>query len=45
MRPGPALNLVVGFNGSGKSSIVAAVGLGLAGKTSSMGQNITMITL
>jgi hypothetical protein len=36
--PGPALNLVVGFNGTGKSSIVAAIGLGLAGKTSSMGR-------
>ncbi|KAF3696821.1 Structural maintenance of chromosomes protein 5 [Channa argus] len=31
--PGPHLNMIVGANGTGKSSIVCAICLGLAGKT------------
>ncbi|KAK2851334.1 hypothetical protein Q5P01_007610 [Channa striata] len=31
--PGPNLNMIVGANGTGKSSIVCAICLGLAGKT------------
>ncbi|XP_054626481.1 structural maintenance of chromosomes protein 5 isoform X1 [Dunckerocampus dactyliophorus] len=34
VRPGPNLNMIVGANGTGKSSIVCAICLGLAGKTS-----------
>ena len=33
VRPGPRLNLVIGVNGSGKSSIVCAICLVLGGKT------------
>jgi len=34
----PGLNLIVGPNGTGKSSIVCAIGLGLAGKAQSLGR-------
>ncbi|XP_019716367.1 structural maintenance of chromosomes protein 5 [Hippocampus comes] len=33
VRPGPNLNMVIGANGTGKSSIVCAICLSLAGKT------------
>ncbi|NWU85472.1 SMC5 protein, partial [Onychorhynchus coronatus] len=36
--PGPYLNVVVGANGTGKSSIVCAICLGLAGKPSFIGR-------
>ncbi|XP_053558489.1 structural maintenance of chromosomes protein 5 [Bombina bombina] len=36
--PGPHLNMIVGANGTGKSSIVCALCLGLAGKTSFIGR-------
>ncbi|KAM9855821.1 structural maintenance of chromosomes protein 5 [Aulostomus maculatus] len=36
--PGPNLNMIVGANGTGKSSIVCAICLGLAGKTSLLGR-------
>ncbi|XP_069619647.1 structural maintenance of chromosomes protein 5 [Ranitomeya imitator] len=36
--PGPDLNMIVGANGTGKSSIVCAICLGLAGKTSFIGR-------
>nr|AAI65244.1 Zgc:152845 protein [Danio rerio] len=36
--PGPKLNMIVGANGTGKSSIVCAICLGLAGKTSVLGR-------
>ncbi|KAJ7423290.1 Structural maintenance of chromosomes protein 5 [Pitangus sulphuratus] len=36
--PGPNLNLVIGANGTGKSSIVCAICLGLAGKPSFIGR-------
>ncbi|XP_050842808.1 structural maintenance of chromosomes protein 5 isoform X2 [Serinus canaria] len=38
VRPGPNLNVVVGANGTGKSSIVCAICLGLAGKPSFLGR-------
>ncbi|XP_053825121.1 structural maintenance of chromosomes protein 5 isoform X1 [Vidua chalybeata] len=38
VHPGPNLNLVVGANGTGKSSIVCAICLGLAGKPSFLGR-------
>ena len=31
-RPGTRLNLVIGPNGTGKSSLVCAIGIGLAGE-------------
>ncbi|KAL7847854.1 hypothetical protein AOLI_G00225720 [Acnodon oligacanthus] len=36
--PGPHLNMIVGANGTGKSSIVCAICLGLAGKTAVLGR-------
>jgi len=36
--PGPNLNMIVGANGTGKSSIVCAICLGLAGKTATLGR-------
>ncbi|KAJ8402026.1 hypothetical protein AAFF_G00372610 [Aldrovandia affinis] len=36
--PGPNLNMIVGPNGTGKSSIVCAICLGLAGKMSVLGR-------
>ncbi|KAG9354043.1 hypothetical protein JZ751_012167 [Albula glossodonta] len=36
--PGPNLNMIVGPNGTGKSSIVCAICLGLAGKTTVLGR-------
>ncbi|MGH0145596.1 UNVERIFIED_CONTAM: hypothetical protein FKN15_045494 [Acipenser sinensis] len=36
--PGPNLNMIVGANGTGKSSVVCAICLGLAGKTSFIGR-------
>uniref|UniRef100_A0A8C4T7Q5 Structural maintenance of chromosomes protein 5 n=2 Tax=Erpetoichthys calabaricus TaxID=27687 RepID=A0A8C4T7Q5_ERPCA len=36
--PGPNLNMIIGANGTGKSSIVCAICLGLAGKTSFIGR-------
>ncbi|XP_030920667.1 structural maintenance of chromosomes protein 5 isoform X2 [Geospiza fortis] len=38
VRPGPNLNLVVGANGTGKSSIVCAICLGLAGRPAFLGR-------
>lgn len=35
---GPELNVVIGPNGTGKSTIVCAICLGLAGKTSFLGR-------
>ena len=31
-KPGPRLNLVIGPNGTGKSSLVCAIAIGLAGE-------------
>ena len=36
--PGSNLNMIVGANGTGKSSIVCAICLGLAGKTAILGR-------
>ncbi|XP_063068342.1 structural maintenance of chromosomes protein 5 [Engraulis encrasicolus] len=36
--PGPNLNMIIGANGTGKSSIVCAICLGLAGKTTILGR-------
>uniref|UniRef100_A0A8C9VX67 Structural maintenance of chromosomes protein 5 n=1 Tax=Scleropages formosus TaxID=113540 RepID=A0A8C9VX67_SCLFO len=36
--PGPNLNMIIGANGTGKSSIVCAICLGLAGKTATLGR-------
>ena len=36
--PGPRLNVIIGPNGTGKSTIVCAICLGLAGKTSILGR-------
>ncbi|OXB72616.1 UNVERIFIED_CONTAM: hypothetical protein H355_016385 [Colinus virginianus] len=36
--PGPNLNMIIGANGTGKSSIVCAICLGLAGKPSFLGR-------
>lgn len=36
--PGPNLNMIIGPNGTGKSSIVCAICLGLAGKTAVLGR-------
>nr|XP_020475714.1 structural maintenance of chromosomes protein 5 [Monopterus albus] len=38
LYPGPNLNMIVGANGTGKSSIVCAICLGLAGKTALLGR-------
>ncbi|NXJ07583.1 SMC5 protein, partial [Odontophorus gujanensis] len=38
VRPGPNLNMIIGANGTGKSSIVCAICLGLAGKPSFLGR-------
>uniref|UniRef100_A0A4W3I449 Structural maintenance of chromosomes protein 5 n=1 Tax=Callorhinchus milii TaxID=7868 RepID=A0A4W3I449_CALMI len=38
IHPGPNLNVIVGANGTGKSSIVCAICLGLAGRTSVIGR-------
>ncbi|KAG7220725.1 hypothetical protein INR49_017839, partial [Caranx melampygus] len=38
VHPGPNLNMIVGANGTGKSSIVCAICLGLAGKTTVLGR-------
>ena len=38
ITPGPRLNLVLGPNGTGKSSLVCAICVGLAGKTSLLGR-------
>uniref|UniRef100_A0A3P8ULN2 Structural maintenance of chromosomes protein 5 n=1 Tax=Cynoglossus semilaevis TaxID=244447 RepID=A0A3P8ULN2_CYNSE len=38
VNPGTNLNMIVGANGTGKSSIVCAICLGLAGKTSVLGR-------
>lgn len=37
-RPGPYLNIIIGPNGTGKSTIVCAICLGLAGKPSLLGR-------
>ena len=37
-RTGPSLNVIIGPNGTGKSAIVCAICLGLAGKTSWLGR-------
>lgn len=36
--PGPSLNMIVGPNGTGKSTFVCAIILGLCGKTSVIGR-------
>uniref|UniRef100_A0A3B5LCL1 Structural maintenance of chromosomes protein 5 n=1 Tax=Xiphophorus couchianus TaxID=32473 RepID=A0A3B5LCL1_9TELE len=38
VRPGPNLNMIVGANGTGKSSIVCAICLVLAGRTVTLGR-------
>lgn len=38
VHPGPNLNMIIGANGTGKSSIVCAICLGLAGKTAILGR-------
>uniref|UniRef100_A0AAQ5X2H8 Structural maintenance of chromosomes protein 5 n=1 Tax=Amphiprion ocellaris TaxID=80972 RepID=A0AAQ5X2H8_AMPOC len=38
VHPGPNLNMIIGANGTGKSSIVCAICLGLAGKTAVLGR-------
>lgn len=38
VRPGPYLNVIIGPNATGKSTIVNAICLGLAGKTSILGR-------
>ncbi|EFN54004.1 hypothetical protein CHLNCDRAFT_58355 [Chlorella variabilis] len=38
VEPGPKLNLVLGPNGTGKSSLVCAICVGLAGRTSLLGR-------
>uniref|UniRef100_F6RKH3 Structural maintenance of chromosomes protein 5 n=1 Tax=Equus caballus TaxID=9796 RepID=F6RKH3_HORSE len=38
VAPGPHLNMIIGANGTGKSSIVCAICLGLAGKPAFMGR-------
>ncbi|XP_068611158.1 structural maintenance of chromosomes protein 5-like [Brachionichthys hirsutus] len=38
VNPGPRLNMIVGANGTGKSSIVCALCLGLAGKPAVLGR-------
>lgn len=38
VSPGPNLNMIVGANGTGKSSIVCAICLVLAGKTAVLGR-------
>ncbi|XP_023586619.1 structural maintenance of chromosomes protein 5 isoform X2 [Trichechus manatus latirostris] len=38
VSPGPNLNMIIGANGTGKSSIVCAICLGLAGKPAFMGR-------
>ncbi|XP_054033741.1 structural maintenance of chromosomes protein 5 [Dryobates pubescens] len=38
VHPGPNLNMIVGANGTGKSSIICAICLGLAGKPSFIGR-------
>ncbi|KAI9329102.1 P-loop containing nucleoside triphosphate hydrolase protein [Obelidium mucronatum] len=37
-RPGPSLNMVIGPNGTGKSTIVCAIALGLGGKPDILGR-------
>ncbi|XP_061696300.1 structural maintenance of chromosomes protein 5 isoform X2 [Syngnathoides biaculeatus] len=39
VRPGPNLNMIIGANGTGKSSIVCAICLSLAGKTTVLGRD------
>jgi len=39
VRPGPFLNVVIGPNGTGKSTLVCAICIGLAGKTSWLGRS------
>lgn len=39
ISPGPRLNIVVGPNGTGKSSIVCAIAIGLGAKTSLLGRS------
>uniref|UniRef100_A0A8C2ZU04 Structural maintenance of chromosomes protein 5 n=1 Tax=Cyclopterus lumpus TaxID=8103 RepID=A0A8C2ZU04_CYCLU len=45
LYPGPNLNMIVGANGTGKSSIVCAICLGLAGKTAILGRGDKVIGL
>lgn len=45
MYPGPHLNMIIGPNGTGKSTMVAAIVLGLGGspKTVGRGTKVTYI--
>lgn len=38
MYPGPSLNMIIGPNGTGKSTFVCAIILGLCGKTNVIGR-------
>ncbi|KAI9302125.1 P-loop containing nucleoside triphosphate hydrolase protein [Cunninghamella echinulata] len=38
IKPGPQLNMIIGPNGTGKSTIVCAIALGLGGSTSLLGR-------
>lgn len=38
LYPGPSLNLIIGPNGTGKSTFVCAIILGLCGKTNVIGR-------
>lgn len=38
IKPGPSLNMVIGPNGTGKSTIVCAIALGLCGKPDLLGR-------
>ncbi|KAJ3023997.1 Structural maintenance of chromosomes protein 5 [Thoreauomyces humboldtii] len=41
-RPGPNLNMIIGPNGTGKSSLVCAIALGLGGKPDALGRQKTL---
>ncbi|KAI9101964.1 hypothetical protein DFS34DRAFT_612195 [Phlyctochytrium arcticum] len=40
--PGPNLNMIIGPNGTGKSSLVCAIALGLAGRPENLGRQKTL---
>ncbi|KAJ3144260.1 Structural maintenance of chromosomes protein 5 [Geranomyces variabilis] len=41
-RPGPNLNMIIGPNGTGKSSLVCAIALGLGGRPDALGRQKTL---